>query len=1754
MMKQSNLSGFFRTTALTAVGIAASMSVSSNAYAVDTFEVPTGANVVAGSATVNTDTSKFLGIVYDRDMTVNQSTNRAVIEWNTFNIGTGASVTFVQPSTSSLTVNRVVGKNQDPSTILGTLRAVVNKSTSNEKGNLIIIDSNGVIFGRNATIDVNSIIASTGNITNEDIMDGDSKFSITGITNKEIENKANISVGSSGVVAFVSPFITNSGTITAKTVAFGAGSKVALDLYGDQLINIAANDTVADALIDNSGKIKASTVTMTAAVAESVVDTVINMSGEINADKVSTVNGKIVLSTTSGDVNINGDMVATNGDISITADDVTMKYGTDITAKNLDITADGNVDLGELLLGLHLGTFMDIDVDTADITATGTINLGYDVDIEGAKEINLSANTIKAGLEVNLSADKIAIETDNLDINTDGAIFGLIDATQIAADTVSIDRKTAGDISLGTATGGLNLSNAELATITADDLTIGGDNTTNLSVAGSVSFSTIADGITLDANGLVNVAAGSTVATTGKDLTVNAGTATLASAITAKNVKVNATTANLSGKVTATQDITVNANTANVSAKASAKNITVNAATANLSADLAATGILTGTSSTVNVLNNNAQIQDAIDIASSGATVNVAAGTYTETLDVYKKVSLLGANTNVSASDGSTRGAETIVIAKNTTDDAVVTISADSATVNGFTLQGAQNGVSIENVANVSIANNIINNTYSSAVSADGVSSLSVVNNSLTSDGKGVEINNITNTGASVVYNAITSKDNAIEINNSNNSGFTLVGNTIDTDADGILLTNGVANNSLTVAVNKINALGNGINLDSDISGNVGVYNNTISSGADAIKIASLSNSGSATVAANVITSATGDAIEIGSLTGTSGLNVTSNTIGSDTNKTGNGIVIGASDTTSSLSVTGNRVYTSGKGVDFTGNISNATVLVAGNTLVSDTSGVDFEGTVSNNSTNVISNTITSSKGDGVELAKAVTNSTLNIQGNQILSVADDAFTIGALKNVLANIQGNIVTYAKDFGLIFNGGISGTSDLNIDGNNFAWTGNDGIALASTISGTSALEIMSNFIGSSTKSIGSSSQAVGIDIDGVSTTGLIDITGNTIFAKYNGIEFDQNITNANMKVTGNTINAGQYGIAFYKDGSTSSSTISNSDITLDSNTINSVKEGIRMFASLTNGSDLEADYNTVTSTTNNAIALVGASINASTLDISYNTLNAVAGNGVYVSADSNYGSTINETQNIDHNTITALNGIMYDGDISNTYVTADNNTINVTNDGIVYNGDLLDSAWTDSNYNNIIAANNGIAFYGAITTGSWPIVEGNNINATNNGVYISDMEDAEFDIQSNNITATNGAAIALAGDIDASEIDVRYNTLNGYNAVNLSGTSDGSNLYIYENTMLSSSDTVKATGSFTDTLIDIFDNYQISSLMYGNAISVVNATNDNSSTLKVSDNVTISAIDGAAVNSEGMGKVSVYNNDISGVFGVIVDGATKKLSIRENSIDALVSGVSITNSSNAKIADNVFSGLMYGLILGAGTGDVIVSGNEFSNLITGLYAEDGEIDFYEDGNVFSNNAFDMSFSGSNVSIVDNYLGKQEFNNTATYYIQLTNGAFAGQTINGYFSSYDGVTPYTLTTALEEDQAKRIIETMLYDYDDDATLGQIFAGSDLDSYYEDSMNGYRSITPSNSRFNVSLSAMPYTSAAQMLSSIAPAAGGNGNTASGLNNIEPAAGSTRAACWGSIAGSNDNVSLDYNGSTEDMINDAASCSASI
>lgn len=241
---------------------------------------PQGGQVVAGSAVI-TETGPQVDI--------HQSSQRAIIDWRSFDIAPNETTRFHQPNASSHTLNRV--NSMSRSTIEGTIQA---------NGNITIINPNGVFFSRGSTVDVGGLTATSADVRNDDFMAGNHAHTIAGHADAEIRNEGHITVRDTGLATLVAPSVVNDGVITAKLgkVNLASGETFVMDLGGDGQLQVAASSaTMQRQLVQNSGQISADGgyVALTAAGARDVVDSLITNTGVIEARSIGNQQGKVVL-------------------------------------------------------------------------------------------------------------------------------------------------------------------------------------------------------------------------------------------------------------------------------------------------------------------------------------------------------------------------------------------------------------------------------------------------------------------------------------------------------------------------------------------------------------------------------------------------------------------------------------------------------------------------------------------------------------------------------------------------------------------------------------------------------------------------------------------------------------------------------------------------------------------------------------------------------------------------------------------------------------------------------------------------------------------------------------------------------------------------------------------------------------------------------------------------------------------------------------------------------------------------------------------------------------------------------------------------------------------------------------------------------------------------------------------------------------------------------------------------------------------
>ena len=170
--------------------------------------LPTGGKVVAGQASIGAPAGGAL--------VVNQSSGKAIINWNGFSIGAGGKVQF--DNGSGATLNRVTGA--QVSSLDGLLSAT---------GSVYLINPNGVIIGKSGVVNVGgTFVASTLDTSNTGFLAG-GPLSFTGPSSAAVVNYGKIGA-LGGDVALIATRVGNAGAVTAAHGDAGllAGSKVVL--------------------------------------------------------------------------------------------------------------------------------------------------------------------------------------------------------------------------------------------------------------------------------------------------------------------------------------------------------------------------------------------------------------------------------------------------------------------------------------------------------------------------------------------------------------------------------------------------------------------------------------------------------------------------------------------------------------------------------------------------------------------------------------------------------------------------------------------------------------------------------------------------------------------------------------------------------------------------------------------------------------------------------------------------------------------------------------------------------------------------------------------------------------------------------------------------------------------------------------------------------------------------------------------------------------------------------------------------------------------------------------------------------------------------------------------------------------------------------------------------------------------------------------------------------------------------------------
>ncbi len=370
----------------------------------EAYALPQQGQVVGGSASI--------AQAGPSELDITQSSSRAVIDWRSFSIGAGETTRFIQPDASSVAVNRVTGV--DPSSIMGRLTA---------NGQVVLVNPNGILFGKGAAVNVGGLVASTAGISTQNAMNGIMVFDRPGQAGATIRNDGTITARTGGLVALVAPNVVNDGIISAKLgkVSLSSGDKWTLDLYGDNLVSFDVTDQV-NGSVTNDGVVKAGTVALTANAAKGIVGNAINMGGVIEASTVRRDGGTIILDGgVDGDVSVTGRLVArgaTGGTVEVTGNTVALTGAT--------VDASGAKGGGTIAIGggpqgsgsLHHAQAVTVDAATKLVVDALSQGNGGAITVwsDGATDFEGTASA-RGG---SVSGNGGGIETSGHDLNVTG--------------------------------------------------------------------------------------------------------------------------------------------------------------------------------------------------------------------------------------------------------------------------------------------------------------------------------------------------------------------------------------------------------------------------------------------------------------------------------------------------------------------------------------------------------------------------------------------------------------------------------------------------------------------------------------------------------------------------------------------------------------------------------------------------------------------------------------------------------------------------------------------------------------------------------------------------------------------------------------------------------------------------------------------------------------------------------------------------------------------------------------------------------------------------------------------------------------------------------------------------------------------------------------------------------------------------------------------------------------------------------------
>jgi filamentous hemagglutinin family protein len=447
--------GLIKSSAVNVALQGVAFAISAIFLAVHTaYAEPTGGEFAAGAGAISQAGNLT---------TIQQNTQHAIVNWQSFGSEAHETIKFVQPNIDSAILNRVVGNL--PSNLNGVLEG---------NGRVYLINQNGIVLGQNGVINVNGgFVGSTRDVTNDAFMAGGALiYKGESIGNIQILGKVKSDQGDIVLIAQKVDVKAGAELVAGEKVQLVAANEVQLT---DGKITIKPS-TTDKGQITVEGAVKAAQVQLLAN-NNNLGALAINTSGNIRATGTQTnPDGSVNIIATGegGNINISGNVRSEKGDgkggaVTVLADNAIRVSGT-IDANSTDATKKG----GDIIIGR--------DIDTGKL----------------AKATDVSNATLLSNKGfVETSGDYLA--TDGVSVKAAEWLLDPSDITISNSPNTNVTGTSPSDI---TPTGSTGSSNVLVSTITG--AINGGTNvtikTTNASATGAGNI-TIVDALTFNNTG-----------------------------------------------------------------------------------------------------------------------------------------------------------------------------------------------------------------------------------------------------------------------------------------------------------------------------------------------------------------------------------------------------------------------------------------------------------------------------------------------------------------------------------------------------------------------------------------------------------------------------------------------------------------------------------------------------------------------------------------------------------------------------------------------------------------------------------------------------------------------------------------------------------------------------------------------------------------------------------------------------------------------------------------------------------------------------------------------------------------------------------------------------------------------------------------------------------------------------------------------------------------------------------------------------